>query len=86
MTHNICPKCHFEATFVEPVIHHFLCAYVGPTSDFAAYDDGACCPKCSHKISKTSDDWEPIGFSLTCRSCGHQSIASIEAVASYEQG
>jgi hypothetical protein len=82
MTHNICQKCPSEAIVIEPVIHHFLCAYVGPTTDFESHQESVICPKCNHALSKTSKDWEPIGFSITCRYCSNQSIASNGAMAS----
>ncbi len=41
------------------VLHHFLCAYVGPASDF--FDgDLWLCPKCGRPLVEEGSDWDVI--------------------------
>ena len=83
MTNDICPKCASTNICLERVLHHFLCAYVGPTSDFVSQQSEFICPKCNLHLSDIANDWEAIGLSISCRSCGYQSIASDEVIASH---
>lgn len=41
------------------MLHHYLCAYVGPPSEFK---DGERlrCPKCGRFLSDKGDDWEEL--------------------------
>jgi hypothetical protein len=43
----------------EPVIHHLLCAYVGPRSDFQTLA-GLLCPKCQRVLHHDRQDWEVL--------------------------
>ena len=33
---SVCPACGAEELEIVPVLHHMMCAYVGPQYDFAA--------------------------------------------------
>lgn len=43
----------------EPVLHHLICAYVGPLSDFVT-GDHLVCPKCRRPLLKGAQDWEVL--------------------------
>lgn len=62
--------CGCERVERSPVIHHFLCAYVGPGYDFMRKADEYFCPKCRLAIDKCGGDSEVIGYSLSCNDCG----------------
>ena len=47
---RVCPACGAEGLEMFPVLHHMICAYVGPQYDFAAALDGYTCPKCRRDI------------------------------------
>lgn len=40
------------------VIHHYLCAYVGPKSDYLCVKEDMICPKCQRKLRPDNSDWE----------------------------
>ena len=54
------------------ILHHFLCAYVGPAYDFASSAKGRICPKCARCIDLDADSWEVVGHSLICQICGSE--------------
>lgn len=64
-----CAKCGAQAVSTFPVLHHFLCAYVGPSYDFAVTDSGYLCPKCGRTLKESERDWEILGDSSLCESC-----------------
>ena len=39
------------------MLHHYLCAYVGPWSEFRS-DERLRCPKCNRRLSDDGHDWE----------------------------
>ncbi|NBJ13111.1 hypothetical protein GR304_19745 [Microvirga sp. SYSU G3D207] len=53
----------------SPVIHHMICAYVGPDYDFDTTDEGCRCPKCRRVLRDENSDWEVVGSSAFCTSC-----------------
>lgn len=57
---------------VHPVRHHFICAYVGPSYDFKQGNEGDICPKCKRSLMPTGTDWEILGDSSLCQSCGDE--------------
>lgn len=68
----ICPGCGAPAA-AHDVLHHFLCAYVGPDYDFfETGKDHFSCPKCLRPLLREGDDWEKIGRSLSCSDCGSE--------------
>jgi DNA-directed RNA polymerase subunit RPC12/RpoP len=56
------------------VLHHMICAYIGPQYDFAAGADRYTCPKCRREI--VSGDTEIVGTSARCQRCGKEMIVS----------
>jgi hypothetical protein len=67
---QLCERCHVEGLRRHSVIHHYLCAYVGPDYDFALHNNAAICPKCKRSLNNNPKDWEDIGASFYCSSCG----------------
>lgn len=65
-----CPACGSDAVERVPVLHHMLCAYVGPLYDFMAMGDMHTCPKCRLRLNEKADDSETIGYSYRCHQCG----------------
>jgi hypothetical protein len=47
---SVCPACGAEGLEIFPVLHHMICAYVGPQYDFAPAVAGYTCPKCRRDI------------------------------------
>ena len=71
---TLCPACGAEGVECFPVLHHMICAYIGPQYDFAAAADGYTCPKCRREI--VSGDTEIVGTSARCQRCGKEMIVS----------
>ena len=69
-----CPACGAARLTFHPIIHHMICAYVGPEYDFAATPAGLACPKCGRVVSK--DDAEIIGTSARCEACHAELVVS----------
>lgn len=67
-----CRTCGCEGLTRHPVIHHFLCAYVGPRYDFVMEEDALACPKCRLALSPAGDDNEIVGYSTRCPACGRE--------------
>ena len=42
---SVCPACGTGELEIVPVLHHMMCAYVGPQYDFAPALNGYTCPK-----------------------------------------
>ena len=76
-----CGKCGSQSVSLHPVLHHFLCAYVGPAYDFADTDAGVTCPKCHRILTAGGTDWEILGDSSLCASCGDESCNDQPAAA-----
>ena len=60
-----CGSCEIEAA---PIVHHLICAYVGPAYDFET-QDGYACPKCLRALRDRDDAAEIVGDSARCRLC-----------------
>lgn len=67
-----CRTCGAGSLTRHPVVHHFLCAYVGPRYDFAGPDDGLICPKCRLTLLGSGEDNEIIGYCTRCPDCGRE--------------
>jgi len=63
---RVCPACGAEGLEMFPVLHHMMCAYVGPQYDFAAALDGYTCPKCRRAIVSGDHACEIVGTSARC--------------------
>ena len=80
-----CPVCGGDLAFF-PLLHHMLCAYMGPEYDFAPSAAGYCCPKCRRDIMPGASDCEIVGTSARCLSCGREMAVSPAPVATSTTG
>jgi DNA-directed RNA polymerase subunit RPC12/RpoP len=64
--HPVCPACGGRVTLV-PLLHHMICAYVGPSYDFTEAGENYVCPKCRREI--VSGTSEIVGTSGRCERC-----------------
>ena len=71
-----CPKCGAQALEKAPVLHHMICAYVGPEYDFGRAAESLTCPKCRRALRDGARDWEIVGTSALCRNCGGEFVVS----------
>jgi hypothetical protein len=72
-THKACVSCQSDKINAYPVIHHFLCAYIGPLYDFLKTPQGYQCPKCQRFLQKDEgSDWQNVGQVKQCQSCGDE--------------
>jgi predicted RNA-binding Zn-ribbon protein involved in translation (DUF1610 family) len=72
----ICPACGAAALERFPLLHHMLCAYVGPQYDFAPAAVGYVCPKCRRDIVSGDGACEIVGTSARCARCGREMVVS----------
>ncbi|MBR0830513.1 hypothetical protein JQ596_33900 [Bradyrhizobium manausense] len=70
-----CPVCQNRLAF-DQILHHMVCAYVGPSGDFGETDDGYVCPKCRRGIVSSDPACEIVGTSARCSACGKEMIVS----------
>ncbi|HJS62080.1 MAG TPA: hypothetical protein VJ800_10040 [Pseudolabrys sp.] len=77
---SACPACGAALAFF-PVLHHMICAFVGPQYDFAAAGDGCTCPKCRRDIVSGDASCEIVGTSARCARCGKEFVVSPPTVA-----
>jgi hypothetical protein len=75
-----CPTCGAALEFF-PVLHHMICAYVGPEYDFAPAPKGCTCPKCRRGIAFGDDTCEIVGTSARCEPCGREWVVSPPTIA-----
>lgn len=68
-----CPRCSGHDLIVRPIIHHFRCAYVGPSSHFE-HGDKLICPKCSSELKNIGVDYDRPGDIYICndQQCQHE--------------
>ncbi len=71
-----CPSCGATRLSFSPVIHHMLCAYVGPQYDFADRPEGLACPKCRRVLEAGTRDAEIVGTSARCAACGAEMMVA----------
>ena len=65
-----CPKCDSADLVTENLIHHFVCAYVGPEHDFPS-GDYMVCPKCNRMLRHIGVDYDKPSVVYNCRNCSH---------------
>lgn len=70
-----CPTCHADAGPPHRVLHHFLCAHVGPDYDYVSDGKVLVCPKCRRPLMTEREDYEVIGASYRCPACGREFAA-----------
>ena len=73
---SVCPACGAQGLQIVPVLHHMMCAYVGPQYDFAPFVDGWKCPKCRRHIVSGDLASEVVGTSARCARCGKEMVLS----------
>lgn len=67
---EVCPKCETSDLKSEDLIHHFICAYVGPESDFKKEGrEEMVCPKCSRIVRHIGVDYDKPAAIYTCNRC-----------------
>lgn len=69
-----CPVCGAARLVSSPVIHHMVCAYVGPQFDFEEMSAGLTCPKCRRELR--ASDAEIVGTSARCANCHAEMMVS----------
>jgi hypothetical protein len=74
-----CPACGAALEFF-PVLHHMICAFVGPQYDFAPAHDGCTCPKCRRDIVSADGTCEieralsPVPQGICCFSAARRCL------------
>jgi DNA-directed RNA polymerase subunit RPC12/RpoP len=76
-----CPACGAEGLEFFPLMHHMMCAYVGPEYDFIPADAGYTCPKCRRAIVSGDSATEILGTSARCTRCRQEMVVSPPVVA-----
>lgn len=71
-----CPACGSQLVQSSPVLHHMICAYVGPAYDFRLETDEYACPKCRRTISSKDVTCEIVGTSARCLRCCREMVVS----------
>ncbi len=64
-----CPCCGSAGVERDQMLHHFACAFVGPTSDFQVSDEGLACPKCCAQRLMVGTDCEFLDGPWRCTDC-----------------
>lgn len=72
----VCPACGAEGLEIVPVLHHMMCAYVGPQYDFTPTATGYTCPKCRRDIVSGDQACEITGTSARCMQCRREIVVS----------
>lgn len=88
----VCPQCHALPSFrpacpccgsagveQDRMLHHYACAFVGPTSEFRLNDEGLACPKCCAQRLMVGTDCEFLDGPHRCSDCDW-SAAELEIV------
>jgi hypothetical protein len=73
---SVCPVCNAAALPLFPVIHHMICAYIGPLYDFEETASGYVCPKCRRAIGSSDKACEIVGTSARCGRCGSEMVVA----------
>ena len=73
---SVCPACGTERLEIFPVLHHMMCAYVGPQYDFAPKLNRFTCPKCRRDIVSDDPACEIVGTSARCVRCRKEMMVS----------
>lgn len=64
-----CPCCGSAGVERDRMMHHFACAFVGPTAEFQLNDDGLACPKCCAQRLMVGTDCEFLDGPWHCGDC-----------------
>ena len=83
---SICPNCGSAELNRFPVLHHMICAYVGPEYDFDSTEVGYTCPKCRRDIIAYDPACEIVGTSARCPKCNKEMVAFPTPLSTHEIG
>lgn len=64
-----CPCCGSAGVERDRMLHHFACAFVGPTAEFQLNDEGLSCPKCCTQRLMVGTDCEFLDGPWQCSDC-----------------
>ena len=64
-----CPCCGSAGVERDRMLHHFACAFVGPTAEFQLTDEGLSCPKCCAQRLMVGTDCEFLNGPWQCSDC-----------------
>jgi hypothetical protein len=73
---SACPACGAPELEFFPVLHHMVCAYVGPQYDFTVSVSGLSCPKCRRGIVSGDSGCELVGVSARCVQCRKEMVVT----------
>jgi hypothetical protein len=73
---SVCPACGEAELEFFPVLHHMMCAYIGPEYDFIPTGAGYSCPKCRRPIVSNDQACEIVGTSARCVYCRQEMVVS----------
>jgi uncharacterized OB-fold protein len=68
---EVCPKCKSPDIESDNVLHHFVCAYVGPENDFVK-DERMICPKCNRRLKHIGVDYDRPSVIYNCNVCRNE--------------
>jgi DNA-directed RNA polymerase subunit RPC12/RpoP len=78
-THVSCPVCRTKDVAIHAIVHHLICAYVGPDYDFE-HGESYRCPKCLRALRDHDASAEITGTGARCRLCGTEFVVPHGAV------
>jgi hypothetical protein len=73
---SACPVCGEAGLEFFSVLHHMMCAYIGPEYDFIPTSAGYSCPKCRRSIVASDQACEIVGKSARCVCCRQEVVVS----------
>ena len=76
----VCPDCAARLA-VFPVLHHMICAYVGPSYNFPGDRQRFRCPKCERRIISNDLACEIVATSWRCPRCGKETVMPPSTIA-----
>jgi hypothetical protein len=76
---SVCPACGAARLEFHWVLHHMMCAYIGPQYDFTLAAEGYTCPKCRRDIVSDDQSCEIVGMSARCSHCRREMVVSSPA-------
>ena len=68
---EVCTKCASAHISSENLIHHFVCAYMGPEGDYVT-QQGLVCPKCNRQLRHIGVDYDKPSVIYRCLDCRHE--------------
>jgi hypothetical protein len=77
---SVCPACGAGELQSFAILHHMICAYIGPEYDFALTAAGYACPKCRREIVSGDSACEIVGSGARCLQCGREMVQTPQPV------